>query len=91
LFKESISKADRERLKQASRGMLASLQELLKPMPEWTKTETTQAEVQIFILDSLYRSLPRPPFTETETEEIAARVYSYVWQRSASGGDHQAA
>ena len=91
LFKESISKAERERLKQASRGMLASLQELLRPMPEWTKTETTQAEVQVFILDTLYRSLPRPPFTETETEEIAARVYSYVWQRSASGRDHQAA
>ena len=30
-------------------------------------------------------SLPRPPFTEAETEEIAARVYDYVWQRSASG------
>jgi type I restriction enzyme M protein len=33
----------------------------------------------------LYRSLPRPPFTETETDEIAARVYDYVWQRSTSG------
>ena len=41
----------------------------------------------MFILDSLYQSLPRPPFTEGETEQIAAQVYDYVWQRSASGHD----
>ena len=45
----------------------------------------TQAEVKVFILDSLWQSLPRPPFTEEEKEEVAARVYDYVWQRSASG------
>ncbi len=85
LFKESISKADRERLKQASRTLLASLRELLQPIQDWTQKTATQAEVKIFILDNLYRSLPRPPFTEEETQEAAARVYDYVWQRSASG------
>ena len=85
LFKESISKADRERLKQASRTLLASLRELLRPMHDWTQNTATQAEVKIFILDNLWQSLPRPPFTEDETEEVAARVYDYVWQRSASG------
>ena len=38
-----------------------------------------------------YQALPRPLFTETETEEIASRVYDYVWQRSASGHDLLAA
>jgi type I restriction enzyme R subunit len=85
LFKESISKADRERLKWASKTLLQSLSNLLQPMHDWTKKAATQAEVKIFILDNLYRSLPRPPFTEPETEEIAERVYDYVWQRSASG------
>ena len=33
----------------------------------------------------------RPPFTENETDEIAERVYDYVWQRSASGLDFLAA
>jgi type I restriction enzyme R subunit len=42
LFKENISKADREKLKQASKGLLASLRELLRPMPEWTKNTSTQ-------------------------------------------------
>ena len=56
-------------------------------MQDWTEKSATQAEVKVFILDSLYRSLPRPPFTEAETEEVAARVYDYVWQRSAAGQD----
>ena len=87
LFKDSISKKDRERLKQASQGLLSSLRGLLAPMPGWLQNATTQAEVRIFILDRLYESLPRPPFTDTETEDIASRVYDYVWQRSASGQD----
>lgn len=91
LFKESISKKDRERLKQASQGLLASLRELLAPMPAWPQNASTQAEVKVFILDRLYESLPRPPFSDTETEEIASRVYDYVWQRSASGQDLAAA
>jgi type I restriction enzyme R subunit len=85
LFKENISKTDRERLKQASRSLLESLRELLKPMRHWTQNEQTQAEVRVFILDNLWQSLPRPPFSEKETEEVAGRVYDYVWQKSASG------
>ena len=87
LFKENISKRDRERLKQASQGLLTSLHGLLAPMPGWLQNATTQAEVKIFILDRLYESLPQPPFTEAETEDIASRVYDYVWQRSANGQD----
>ncbi|MEX0880591.1 MAG: HsdR family type I site-specific deoxyribonuclease, partial [Thermoanaerobaculia bacterium] len=86
LFRESISKTDRERLKQASRSLLASLRGLLARMHDWTQNAATQAEVQTFILDKLWESLPRPPFTEEETEAIAERVYDYVWERSASPG-----
>ncbi len=85
LFKESISKADRERLKQASKALLSSLQDLLRPMQDWTQKAATQAEVKVFILDTLWQTLPRPPFTDEETDTIAERVYEYVWQRSARG------
>lgn len=61
------------------------LEQLLAPMRDWTQTTVTQAEVRIFILDNLYQSLPRLPFTEDETEAAAASVYDYVWQRSAIG------
>jgi len=91
LFKENISRTARESLKQASRGLLASLRELLRSMNDFTQNTTTQAEVKMFILDNLWQSIPRPPFTEEETEALAARVYDYVWQRTASGHDLLAA
>ena len=87
LFKDNIGKKDRERLKQASRSLLSSLRDLLVLMPGWLQNTTTQAEVKVFILDRLYESLPRPPFTEAETDDVALRVYDYVWERSASGQD----
>jgi type I restriction enzyme R subunit len=91
LFKDKISKTDRERLKQASRDLLASLRKLFRQMRNWTQNTTTQAEVKIFILDNLWQSLPRPPYKDDEIEKIANRVYDHVWQRSRSGQDFMAA
>jgi type I restriction enzyme R subunit len=85
LFKDNISKADRERLKLASRDLLAALITHLRPMPNWTKNTQTQADVKMFILDNLYASLPRPPFSEEDTESLAGRVYDFVWQRTTAG------
>jgi type I restriction enzyme R subunit len=85
LFKDNISKADRERLKLASRDLLAALIAHLRPMPNWTKNTQTQADVQMFILDNLYASLPRPPFSEEETDSLAGRIYDFVWQRTTAG------
>jgi len=91
LFKDTISKADREKLKLASRGLLAALKVHLEPMPNWTKNTLTQADVKMFILDSLYTSLPRPPFSDEETDSLAGRAYDFVWQRSAAGAMFAAA
>ncbi len=91
LFKDNISKTDRERLKQASRACWRRCEGFSRPCRTGRRTPTTQAEVKVFILDNLYESLPRPPFTDEETEDIASRVYDYVWQRSASGHDLAAA
>jgi type I restriction enzyme R subunit len=85
LFKDTITKADREKLKQASRGLLDALKVHLQPMPNWTKNSQTEADVKMFILDNLYASLPRPPFSEADTESAASRIYDFVWQRSAAG------
>ncbi len=85
LFRESISKADRERLKQASKSLLQSLHALLEPMPTWTENSSTQAEVRVFILDTLWEQLPRPPFSDEDAERLSERVYNFIWQRSASG------
>lgn len=82
LLKEDISKADRERLKQASKGLLASIKEHLVSMPTWTKNAATQADVQMFILDHLYTSLPRPPFSDEELELLAGKLYGFMFQQS---------
>ncbi len=84
LFKDSISRADRERLKRASQSLLAWVHAVLAGMGDWTQNASTQAEVKVAILDSLWRTMPRPPFTDDETEARAERVYEYVWQRSTS-------
>ena len=52
-------------------------------MEHWTKNPQTQAEVEVFILDELHRSLPTPPFSEEERGQVAKKVYEFVWQRSA--------
>jgi type I restriction enzyme, R subunit len=85
LYKEDISKTDRERVKQASRQLLAALVEHLQRLEQWTAKEQTQAEVKIFILDRVFESLPDPPYSDEERETAARRVYEYVWQRSAGG------
>ncbi|MDD2708551.1 MAG: type I restriction endonuclease subunit R [Verrucomicrobiae bacterium] len=85
LLKENISKADREKLKQASKGLLASLKAHLATMPTWFMNATTQADVQMFILDNLFASLPRPPFTEEEAEALSTKLYDFVFQQSERG------
>jgi len=85
LFKDSVSKSDREKLKLASKSLLGALQQHLKSMESWTRNTVTQADVKIFILDTLWQSLPRPPLTDQETEAAADRIYQYIWSRSSSG------
>ncbi len=62
-----------------------------KVLPADYLRRRAQAEVKVFILDKLWVALPRPPFSEEETEEVAYRVYDYVWQRSGSRHDFLAA
>jgi type I restriction enzyme, R subunit len=85
LQKDDLGKAERERVKQASRDLLASLQDLLSGLDRFWEKEQTKANVEIFILDRLFEVLPTPPFTAEEKEEAARRVYQHVWQQSASG------
>jgi len=85
LKKDGISKADRERLKLASKTLLDELRRLIAPLERWTQKEQTQAEVRVFILDHMFEALPTPPFTEAEREAAADRAYRHIWQQSASG------
>ena len=85
LFKKDVTKTDRERVKQASQALLSNLRRLLATMKHWTQNARAQADVEASILDWLYDSMPRPPFTDEETGKLAHDVYDFIWQKSASG------
>jgi type I restriction enzyme R subunit len=91
LKKDNLSKADRERVKQASQSLLQSVRRLIAPLERWTEKEQTQAEVQVQILDHVFQTLPTPPFTSEEKQVAAERVYQHVWHQSAAGAAHLSA
>ena len=85
LKKEDLGKAARERVKQASRDLLASIRARLLEFDRFWEKEQTKAEVKIFILDEIFASLPTPPFTPEEKQAVAADVYTHVWQQAVRG------
>ena len=86
LKKDDLAKAERERVKQASRNLLASIKARLSELDRFWEKEQTKADVEVFILDKLYASLPTPPFSAEEKKAVAAEVYAHVWQQAVSGG-----
>jgi type I restriction enzyme, R subunit len=85
LQKDGLDKRSRERVKQASRELLASIKARLAELDRFWEKEQTKADVEIFILDHVYARLPTPPFTANEKKIIAANVYAHVWQQAVSG------
>ncbi len=83
LQKEGLGTTARKRLKQASRDLLAALQARLAVLDRFWGKEQTKAEIEVFIIDKLYVSLPTPPFTAEEKNLIASNVYSHVWHQAA--------
>ena len=85
LKKDDLAKAERERVKQASRNLLASIKARLSELDRFWEKEQTKADVEVFILDEVYASLPTPPFTAEEKKAVATEVYAHVWQQAVSG------
>jgi type I restriction enzyme R subunit len=84
-MKDKFGKSECDKVKEASKSLLASLRELLAPQERWTEKEQTRAEVETFILDQLYVQLPAAVFTEEEKQLIANVVYRHVWHQPVSG------
>ena len=85
LLKDGLDKTSRERVKQASRELLASIKARLAELDRFWEKEQTKADVEVFILDEVFASLPTPPFTADEKKAVAADVYAHVWQQAVSG------
>ena len=80
-----LSKTARDKVKEASRELLAEILTLIAPLDQWAEKEQTQAEVKTFILDQLYQTLPEPPYTSDNKQHVAGLVYQHVWQQSVRG------
>ncbi|MER9838233.1 type I restriction endonuclease subunit R [Mesorhizobium sp. M0145] len=91
LRKDGLDKTSRERVKQASRELLASIKARLAELDRFWEKEQTKADVEVFILDEVFASLPSPPFTPEEKKLVAGNVYAHVWQQAMSGGFARAA
>lgn len=77
-----LNKTERERIKQASRDLLAGVMAVIAPLDRWTEKEQTQAEVETFIMDQVYLSLPEPPYTPQDKADVAQLVYQHIRQQS---------
>jgi len=82
LKKENLGRAERERVKQASRDLLASIKARLEDLDRFWEKEQTKADIEVLIRDKVYDSLPTPPFSPEEKEAMAAEVYTHVWQQA---------
>ncbi|MCI0755542.1 type I restriction enzyme endonuclease domain-containing protein [Teichococcus vastitatis] len=85
LQKEGLDKAARERVKQASRDLLAAIKARLSELDRFWEKEQTKAEVEVFILDDVFAKLPTPPFTAEEKKRVATNVYAHLWQQAMNG------
>ena len=77
-----LTKVERERIKQASKELLAGVLAVIAPLDHWTEKEQTQAEVETYILDHVYQTLPEPPYTPDDKAQVAQLVYRHIWQQS---------
>jgi type I restriction enzyme R subunit len=81
LRKDSLTKTQRERLKDASRELLAELQRIIEPMRDGLVNPSSQAEMNEFVLNHVWL-LPEPPYTADEKQQMAESVFQYLWQRN---------
>jgi type I restriction enzyme R subunit len=80
LQKEGLDKTSRERVKQASRELLASIKLRLAELDRFWEKEQTKADVEVCV-----RQAPHPPFTTEEKKAVAGNVYAHVWQQAMNG------
>ena len=83
--KEDLGKAERERVKQASRELLASIKEQLAKIDRFWEKEQTKGEVRVHIFNKVHASLPTPPFTNDDKQFVADNVYEHIWRQAVSG------
>jgi len=79
LYKDNVTKAQRETEKQASKDLLDKLRGQLAAMEQWTEKEQTQAQVRILILDE-FRLPNTLLISRNHTQRIALKAGSLLFR-----------
>src|SRR6201988_987892 len=93
LFKDNISEADKQKVKDAAQALLQKLQDaetrrtLLTS--DWYKSVQLQKNVEKMIGDVLDETLP-PSYDETTFKEKRKAVYTHIYNVASQGGSHWA-
>ena len=85
LQRDNLTQAQRERVKDASRSLLAELERSVAELDRWTQKEQTQAEIRSLIFDRIHQSLPTPPYSESDKEAAAHSTFLLIFQKSQNG------
>lgn len=85
LQKDNLDKTSREKVRQASRELLGAIKARLSQLDRFWEKEQTKADIEVFVLDEVFRRLPTPPFSAEEKNTIARKVYGHVWQQAIRG------
>jgi type I restriction enzyme R subunit len=88
LQKPDLTKKDREKVKRSSQSLLQSIETHLTNFENWTAKEQTRADVETFVIDHVVMNLPQPPYTEEEAQELAGRLYNFVFQQALAGAGY---
>ena len=64
-------------MKQASRALLAAIKARLAELDRFWENEQTKADVEIFILDEVFASLPTTPFTR-KRKSSSRRTFTHM-------------
>ena len=76
LQKEGLDRTSRERVKQASRDLLASIRARLSELDRFWEKSRPRLTSRPFFLDEVFVRLPTPPFTTDDKKAVAANVYA---------------
>ena len=82
LKKDGLNRPEREKVKQASRELLSAVKDRLAELDRFWEKEQTKAEMEVFILDTIYENLPAAAFTSEEKQAVAVDVYNHILQQA---------
>jgi type I restriction enzyme, R subunit len=84
LRRDDLDKTSHERVKQASRELLGAIKTLLRGLDRFWEKEETKADVEVFILNKVFASLPSPPFTADDKSQVMRDVVSWARPHNVS-------